>query len=60
MKKTHYKIMFRLIKQVFIALLKFSGSLASMANASNFTTCIIVSYQSCVTRPNLVVHLWLN
>ena len=32
--------MFRLIKQVFIALLSFSGSLGSMANVSNFATCI--------------------
>ena len=30
--------MLRLIKQVFIALLIFSGSLASTANASDFTT----------------------
>ena len=32
--------MFELIKQVFIALLSLSGSLASMANVSNFTTYI--------------------
>ena len=30
-KKTWYKIMFRLIEQVFIALLSFSGSLARMS-----------------------------
>ena len=35
--------MFRLIKQVFFALLSFNGSLASMANVSNFTTCIFLS-----------------
>ena len=36
MKKIQYKIMVRLIKQAFIGLLSFSGSLASMANVSNF------------------------
>ena len=32
--------MFRVIKQVFIALINFRGSLAGMANASNFTPCM--------------------
>ena len=35
--------MFRLIKQLFFALLSFNGSLGSMANVSNFTTCISLS-----------------
>ena len=34
--------MFR-FKQVFIGLLSFSGSLVSMVNASNFTTCIYLN-----------------
>ena len=42
--------MFWFIKQVFITLLSFSGSLASMTNASNFTTCICLSNQPCATR----------
>ena len=37
--------MFRLIKQVFIELLSFSGSLPSMDNVSNFTTCISLNNQ---------------
>ena len=32
--------MFGLIKKVFVGLLRFSGSLACMANVSNLTTCI--------------------
>ena len=32
--------MFRVIQQVFIALINFRGSLAGMANASNFTPCM--------------------
>ena len=42
--------MFWFIKQVFITLLSFSGSLTSMTNASNFTTCIYLSNQPCATR----------
>ena len=34
--------MFRLTKQVFIALLSFTGSSTSMANVSSFTTCIFL------------------
>lgn len=45
--------MFRVIKQVFIALINFRGSLAGMANASNFTTYISLNNQSCITRPTL-------
>ena len=37
--------MFRLIKQVFVALSSFSGSLPSIANVSNFTTCISLNNQ---------------
>ena len=35
--------MFGLIKKVFIALLSFSGSINSMANESNLTTCIFLN-----------------
>ena len=37
MNKNNIKSFFGLIKKVFIALLRFSGSLASMANTSCFT-----------------------
>ena len=47
--------MFRLIKQVFIALLSFSGSVTSMLNASNFTTCICLDNQPCMIRPTLSI-----
>ena len=46
--------MFRVIKQVFIALLGFSGSLASIANVSNFTRCMSLNNQPCMTRPTLI------
>ena len=45
--------MFRLIKQVFIALLGFSGLLASIFDVSNFTTSIYSNNQSCMIRPIL-------
>ena len=58
---------YKVNKQVFVALLTFSRSLASMANVSNFSTW---SLQSCmtVTRPTFVdlnwlydfIQLWLN
>ena len=35
-----YKIMFRLIKKLFIALLNFSGSLANIVNVSDHTKYI--------------------
>ena len=46
--------MFRLIKQVFIALLSFVKSLASIANVSNFTACIPLNNPSCMTRPTVI------
>ena len=46
--------MFRLIKEAFMALLSFSGSLASMVHVSNFTTCLSLSDQQCMTRPTLI------
>ena len=63
-KKKIYKITFRLIKQVLIALLNFTGSLA--------TNCIALHDQPCISRPTLInlnldehnqgcviTHLWL-
>ena len=46
--------MFEFIKQVFIILLSFSGSLASMASIFNFETCISLNNQPCMTRPTLI------
>ena len=46
--------MFGLIKKSFIALLSFSGLIASMANTSNFTACISFNNQPCMTRPTLI------
>ena len=54
MKK--HKLMFILIKQVFIALLSFSGSLARIDNFSNFMACIYLNNQLCMTRP-IVINL---
>ena len=53
MKKHDFKIMFRLIKKAFIALLGFSGSLASMASVSDHTKCIPLNSQSCMNQPTL-------
>ena len=46
--------MFRLIKQEFIALLSFSGSLTTIANISNFKTCISLNNQPLMTRLTLI------
>ena len=46
--------MFRLIEQVFIALISFSGSLTSMVSVSNFTTFISLNNQPWMTKPTLV------
>ena len=54
--------MFGLIKQAFIALLRFSGSSASILNAFNFTTCTSLNDHPVMTRPtriDLYIHLWL-
>ena len=42
--------MFGLLKQAFIALLRFSGSSASILNASNFTTCTSLNDHPFMTR----------
>ena len=44
-------MIFRLIKQLFIALLSFSESLANMVNVSDFVTCISLNNQLCMSRP---------
>ena len=51
--KKEHEIMFRFIKQGFFTLLRFSGSLASMANVSNLTKCISLNNQPCMTRPTV-------
>ena len=45
--------MFGLIKQIPLALLNFSKSLASMANVPTFTKCIFLNHP-CTTRPILI------
>ena len=39
---------------MFIGLLRYRGSLASMATASNFTTCTYLNNQLCITRAILI------
>ena len=39
--------MFRLIKKIF------TGLLTSIASASNYTKCVLLSNQECVVQPNL-------
>lgn len=46
--------MLRLIKKMFIGLLRFSGPLTSMANGSNLKTCIYLNNQSCMARPTSI------
>ena len=46
--------MFSFMKKIFIAFSSFSGSLASMANTTNFATCILLNYQPWMTRPTLI------
>lgn len=39
---------------MFVGRLSFNGSLASMGNIYNFTTCISLNNQSCMTIPTLI------
>ena len=48
-----------IIKQAFIALLSFSGSLADMFNASSFTTCTSLNNHSFIFIPT-IIDLTLN
>ena len=51
MKRTWYKIMFGLIKKMFIVLL------SSTVNASNHTKCVSLSNQKCNIQPSLIYIL---
>ena len=46
--------MFWLMKQVFIGLLCFSKSLASIVNTPNHTKCISLNNQQYMTQPTLI------
>ena len=46
-------MMFGLIKQVFLVLLRFSGSLASIVNTSNHIKCISLNNQQCMAQLTL-------
>ena len=46
--------MFGFINKMFIALLSFSGWLASIGNISNWTICISLNNQPCMTRSTLI------
>ena len=48
MKKTSYKIIFGLIKKVFIVLS------ISIVNASNHTKCVLLSGHKCMTQSTLI------
>ena len=43
--------MFKLIKQAFIALLSFNGSLSPVAKGSVQTKCIPLNNEPCLARP---------
>ena len=48
MKRTWYKIMFGLIKKIFI------GLLTGLVNGSNHTKCTSLSNQKCMTQPSII------
>ena len=48
-----YKV-FGFVKQAFIELLRFSGSINSIANYSNFLACISLNNQPCMTKPTII------
>ena len=48
MKRTRYKIMFGLIKKIFI------GLLTGLVNGSNHTKCTSLSNQKCMTQPSII------
>ena len=48
--------MFRLIKQVLIALLNVSGSLASIANATDHIKQISLNDQQSMIQPSLIIR----
>ena len=51
MKITGYKIMFGLIKKIFIGLII---GLTGWVNGSNHTKCVLLSNQKCMTLPALI------
>ena len=48
MKGTQYKIMFGLIKKIFI------GLVTGIVNKSNHTKCVSLSNQKCMIQPTLI------
>ena len=46
--------MFSLIKQVFVVLLSFSSSLASVAKGSTRTKCLSLNDQPCMAGPTVI------
>ena len=48
MKRTWCKILFGLIKKIFI------GLLTGLVNGSNHTKCVSLSNQECMTQPTLI------
>ena len=48
MKRTWYKIMFGLVKKIFI------GLLIGLVNEPSHTKCISLSNQKCMTQPTLI------
>ena len=52
MKRTRYKTMFGLIKKIFIGL--FIGLLTEIVSASNYTKCVSLSNQKCMTQSTLI------
>ena len=55
-----YKMMFKSIKQAYIVLLSFSGSLASINNIYSFTACISLNNQSCMTSLLLMIQISID
>ena len=52
MKGTWFKIMFGLIKKIFI------GLVTDIASASNYAKCVLSINEKCMTRPTLInLHL---
>ena len=48
MKRTWYEIMFGLITKIFIELL------TGLVKGSNYTKCVSLSNQKCMTQPTLI------
>lgn len=49
-----HRIMFKFIKQAFISLLSFSGSLDCLAKLSDQTKCISLNNEPCTGTPTLI------